>query len=471
MDYTLELDDLRGRLPFIRKRLDRVKALNRICMLSYRKDPKETLSMSSTAYELAIQIDNKKAIADSLVQIASSCHALGKYSYAQECLQSALSEYNTIGDTKGVSYANHKLSGILLEIGEYERSLVLSKESVTKITSETPNSLNALSVQAGSHLRLCHYADSVECLHDIISIASHKKKTLNEAIALEDLANIYLLIGDNQKADTFAIMSKKQFLTTEDPAGIASSYYLLGKIDEAKGNLQAAHKFFSDANDIYEHMGEKKGAALATLSLASVHAKRGHTEVAMKQSHRSLEIFQEIAHREHIIAAQMQIGEILTIDKKYDEALGFLKEANLNASRIEHQRLHSLSFLKLAEVYEAKKEESLALRYFKKYMDFSSRLASPSELRKVIEIENETRFKKNVAESLEQDIKTIGHRFPVLTKSETKVCMLIKEGQSSKEIAEILNMSLRTVESHRYHIRKKIGFVKDSNLHAFLNNL
>jgi tetratricopeptide (TPR) repeat protein len=256
MDYASELDDLRGRLPFIRKRLDRVKALNRISMLSYRKDPKETLSLSTDAYELALQIDNQKGIADSLVQIASSCHALGKYSDAQQCLQNALSQYTIIGDTKGISNATHKLSGVLLEIGEYERSLLLSKESIiTNTTSETSNCLNALSVQAGSHLRLCHYADSVECLHDIISIASHEKKKLNEAIALEDLANIYLLIGDTDKAETFAEMSKKQFLTTEDPAGIASSYYLLGKIDEAKGNLQAAYRFFSDANSIYEHMG------------------------------------------------------------------------------------------------------------------------------------------------------------------------------------------------------------------------
>lgn len=44
-----------------------------------------------------------------------------------------------------------------------------------------------------------------------------------------------------------------------------------------------------------------------------------------------------------------------------------------------------------------------------------------------------------------------------LTPAELQVAYFIRQGKSTKEIAHLLNISPRTVESHRDHIRKKIG--------------
>ncbi len=56
-----------------------------------------------------------------------------------------------------------------------------------------------------------------------------------------------------------------------------------------------------------------------------------------------------------------------------------------------------------------------------------------------------------------------------LSSMEIQVANLLKEGRSSKEIAKILNLSSRTVDSHRLSIRKKMGIShKAENLSAHL---
>jgi DNA-binding CsgD family transcriptional regulator len=41
---------------------------------------------------------------------------------------------------------------------------------------------------------------------------------------------------------------------------------------------------------------------------------------------------------------------------------------------------------------------------------------------------------------------------------------------SSKEIAQLMNISIRGVEIGRYRLRKKLGISKDTNLFEFLLN-
>jgi len=59
-----------------------------------------------------------------------------------------------------------------------------------------------------------------------------------------------------------------------------------------------------------------------------------------------------------------------------------------------------------------------------------------------------------------------------LTPAELQVANLVKLGKTSKEIAELLNMSSKTIDTHRYKIRKKIGYKnKKGNLRAYLLSL
>lgn len=58
-----------------------------------------------------------------------------------------------------------------------------------------------------------------------------------------------------------------------------------------------------------------------------------------------------------------------------------------------------------------------------------------------------------------------------LTPTEMKVCQFIQAGAATKEIAEALNLSVVTVQTHRRNIRRKLDLQnRNVNLYIFLNH-
>jgi PAS domain S-box-containing protein len=83
-----------------------------------------------------------------------------------------------------------------------------------------------------------------------------------------------------------------------------------------------------------------------------------------------------------------------------------------------------------------------------------------------------TILERNVNEIISPFLRTLSSKHPNVTPTEIKIIKFIKEGRSSKEIAELLNVSTRTVEVHRDHIRKKLNLnKKKANLKSYLLSL
>ena len=79
-------------------------------------------------------------------------------------------------------------------------------------------------------------------------------------------------------------------------------------------------------------------------------------------------------------------------------------------------------------------------------------------------------IKNNISELVLEENKDVPN-VNALTEREIQIINLIKEGQSSKEIAVTLNISLKTVEVHRHNILKKLKLKNSASLVNFINNV
>ena len=79
-------------------------------------------------------------------------------------------------------------------------------------------------------------------------------------------------------------------------------------------------------------------------------------------------------------------------------------------------------------------------------------------------------FEKNFDIVYDDFLKRLGEQYPQLTVSDKKMCAYLKMDLSSKEIAPLLNLTVRSVEMTRYRLRKKLGLSREDNLTEFLQN-
>lgn len=80
-----------------------------------------------------------------------------------------------------------------------------------------------------------------------------------------------------------------------------------------------------------------------------------------------------------------------------------------------------------------------------------------------------------LADNLKNCTDSFGKKISVelkLAKKEIEICNMIKNDIPSEEIAKLLKISKRTVELHRYNIRKKLGISNQKiNLSSYLKSL
>jgi DNA-binding CsgD family transcriptional regulator len=81
-------------------------------------------------------------------------------------------------------------------------------------------------------------------------------------------------------------------------------------------------------------------------------------------------------------------------------------------------------------------------------------------------------IESNLNDIISPFLRKLSSRYLRLTPKEIQVADLIRQGKTTKEIAELFNMSTRAVRFHRENVRAKLGLKnKPGNLRTYLTSL
>ncbi|MDB5154400.1 MAG: transcriptional regulator [Mucilaginibacter sp.] len=111
--------------------------------------------------------------------------------------------------------------------------------------------------------------------------------------------------------------------------------------------------------------------------------------------------------------------------------------------------------------------------------DSSGKKLSEEQLRKIQKVINDgmsderdwNLFESSFNEAHESFFKKLKAQHPDLVPNDLKLCAYLRMNMNSKEMASLLNISLRGVEIRRYRLRKKLNLGHDKNLVEFLMEL
>jgi AraC family chitin signaling transcriptional activator len=80
-------------------------------------------------------------------------------------------------------------------------------------------------------------------------------------------------------------------------------------------------------------------------------------------------------------------------------------------------------------------------------------------------------FKDRFNRSNPRFLEILLRKYPTLTQREISICMYLKLNYSSADISKELDVTLASVDTYRYNIRKKMGVERKASLVSHLNTI
>lgn len=278
------------------------------------------------------------------------------------------------------------------------------------------------------------------------------------------------------------------------------AYYRLGKFEQAREHLERA---IVD----YQATGRKMLEANAQLHLTELFIDEGSFELAQTHLDRAKELCEIVPHAFQILTTYEMSSKLAAAQGRYEEALEAYKEYHTRSEKLlSDQSKRRMDMIRIEHEVQQREKEAELLRLKseqleRELMEKTGHLVRQAEvlsrfsddMRRIIsETTNPAvglqKIKERIRDLSSQSIdweeydktfsavhpdfkQTLLGKFPTLTPMEAKVCTLLRIELTSKEIANILSISERSVENHRYRARKKIGLSESESMHLFLSSI
>lgn len=191
-------------------------------------------------------------------------------------------------------------------------------------------------------------------------------------------------------------------------------------------------------------------AALLAAVLARLLFKAHENRLARQKRRLEVEKERELQRQKIYSKNQMLQAEIQSKSRKLADSTMELVRKNEMLIRLKKE---------LSQMKKKKEQENTGQHLHKMIRQIDSHLSSEEDW----EV-----FESNFNQLHDQFFKRLKDQYPELTPGDLRLAAYLKMNLASKEIAPLLNISLRGVENKRYRLRRKMGMGPEANLTEFL---
>lgn len=471
------------------------------------------------AYQLAIKTNDSLSIARNLLDLSTSDRYRGDYDLAFDKLWDALliTEKNNYED---LLTPTHRAIGILYDIYNKDSlalihlntSLRLSQEYFSEIEYKKHHIVSGYFSIANFWRSREEYHKSLAYLDSCSAVYNHKQIL---PYILTDRGYCNLKLGNLNEAEKHLFTSKVHLDSLQSPYMVVNSLFI-GDLKKAQYQYNSALDFYNTALGLLEskqlHL-ELKPELLE--KIAEIYIIKGNLLEAVNYLKASKQSFEQL-----FSATNISNRRLFEIKNKYKEQL------NKNKQLIEHQHtliekknkvvyrllvLFGLTIIIGISIYllfyQRNKIKALSLvreldaEKNKAILDVKSKELTAHALKMIEKEEAVQSLLNTIKKTQPKDYKSLQNKYakgsdnsweefnkrftevnthfyeslcrmhPNLSATELKHCALIKLNFNSHEMSKVLNISLQSVHTSRYRIRKKLQLDSNSSLETYIGSI
>lgn len=434
--------------------------------------------------EIYRRLERRAEVANVSGSIAVSLFEAGDFEEALNQYRLALDESRAIGDTRGTAQHLSNLGILYRELQRFEEALDYFRESLS-IQESLGNSYKIA-------IPLINVGDLCTDLGEWEEALGHYQRTIDLALEADDRrSRAYALLGiarvrrekgEMLQAHTAVDEALRIFRGLDLPRDIVTALIERGKIAQQVGRIDESLQLFEEARltadrhqldrekiDLYSELSRACEAAGDYRAALEHHREfqalrdRRRDEEAERRYIR-LSVIHEVDRQKQMRQVAEKEAEILRLEKERLEAEGEHRQKELITTAMFLTQKSDLLRRLRYEIGDLRREAPAAMK--NEFTHLLSSIDSSIDMQESWQL-FEDQFRLVHADFTE----TLAARSPDLSPTELKVCALVKIGLTTKEVARILNIEPRSVETYRGRIRKKLGLGVGDNLQMYLTGM
>lgn len=458
-------------------------------------------------------VADPEGLSATLRGLGSTFYFTGDYLRSLECLQESLELAERTGNLRDKMLGYNTIGSIYRQLTDYPRALQEFYQSLAmaeELGHEIELPMGNIAI---IHYMQSEYEKSLEIMLKVLELLRANRDRRNEAACLGNLASLYYYLNNpeasiqywNQAmllhqelgneggvAFTLRAIGEQYQLREEYPNALeyyqrseelarqihALPYLVatlnkLGTLWHTLGEYEKTLIVLKEAETIAATIGDKYFEMSACESIAEALEAMGDVSAALHYYRKYHGLFQEIeGHEKQREIANVELRAKIEAEHRERELLRLRAETLEREMELKNRELTSLA-MQLVQKNEFLETLSHQMR------ELQNTQSDGGDVSRIIRQVDATRNQSNDWELFEAQFRSthqgfIDHllqRAPMLSPTELKVCAMMKINLSTKEIANILCCSARTVEHHRYKVRSKLGLGTEDNLGTFLAGL